>query len=120
MLRGPRLQLTILFALLTDGDILQRNPLMQTTIADVILTHMDTLASQLTHVVPWVKHLSDDERAEFLADLAQACVHVRHTGQRETLVEVFEDWEATAQCVGDKQLTDRLLASMADQDYAPR
>jgi hypothetical protein len=92
---------------------------MQTTVADVITTHMEVLAKQLTHVLPWVKYLSHDERADLLADLAQACVQIRQTGQTDALLEVLEDWEATAQCLGDKQLTDRLLTSVTEQDYKP-
>jgi hypothetical protein len=90
---------------------------MHTTIADMLVTQLGALANQLAHVLPWVKSLNEDERADLLADLAQACVQVRHTGQSHALLEVLEDWEATAHAVGDKQLTDRLLSSTTVQDY---
>jgi hypothetical protein len=92
---------------------------MYTTIVDVMMTHLETLANQLAHILPWVKSLNEDERAELLADLAQACAQGRHTGQSQVLLAVLEDWEATAQAVGDKQLTDRLLSSTTVQDYTP-
>lgn len=92
---------------------------MYTTVADMLLTQLGALADQLAHVLPWVKHLSEDERAELLADLAQAGAQARHTGQSQPLLAVLEDWEATAQALGDKHLTDRLLSPMTAQDYTP-
>jgi hypothetical protein len=92
---------------------------MQTTIADVMATHLEVIANQLAHVLPWVKHLGDEERVTLLADLAQACVQVRQTGHPQALLEVLEDWEATAQCLGDTLLTSRLLAPMTEQDAIP-
>ena len=92
---------------------------MHTTIADTLVTQLGALADQLVHVLPWVKQLTEDERVAFLADLAQACVQVRHTGQPQPLLEVLEDWEATAQTLGDKQLTERLLSPVTVHDYTP-
>ena len=92
---------------------------MKTTIADVLVTHVEALAQQLTHVLPWVKQLTDDERVELLADLAQACTHVRHTGQTQALLEVLEDWEATAYLVQDSHLIARLQATATEQDAIP-
>ena len=92
---------------------------MPSTIADTLVTQLSALADQLVHVLPWVKQLTEDERAELLADLAQACVQVRQTGQSQPLLEVLEDWEATAQTLGDTQLTERLLSSVTAQDYTP-
>lgn len=92
---------------------------MYTTIVDMMKTHLETLAHQLAHILPWVKSLNDDERANLLADLAQACVQVRQTGQPQALLAVLEDWEATAQAVGDKPLIDRLLSPTTTQDYTP-
>jgi hypothetical protein len=92
---------------------------MPSTIADTLVTQLSALADQLAHALPWVKQLTEDERAELLADLAQACVQVRHTGQSQPLLEVLEDWEATAQTLGDTHLTDRLLSPVTAQDYTP-
>jgi hypothetical protein len=92
---------------------------MQTTIADVIVTQMEALANHLANVLPWVKHLNDDERAELLADLAQARIQVRQTGHSQVLLEVLEDWEATAQVVGDTRLMARLQTPILEQDYTP-
>ena len=92
---------------------------MHTTIADMLVTQLGALADQLAHVLPWVKQLTEDERATLLADLAQACVQVRQTGQSQTLLEVLEDWEATVQTLGDKQLTGRLLSPITAHDYIP-
>jgi hypothetical protein len=91
---------------------------MHTTMADMLLTHLGTLADQLAHVLPWAEHLNTDERTELLADLAQACLQARQTGQSAALQEVLEDWEATAQAV-DKPLTNCVLASLTEQDYTP-
>jgi hypothetical protein len=93
--------------------------MMQTTIADVIATHIEVLANQLAHVLPWVKHLNEDERAALLADLAQACTQVRQTGESQALLEVLEDWEATAQLLSDTRLRDRLQSPTTEQDYVP-
>ncbi len=82
---------------------------MYTIIVDMMMTHLETLANQLAHILPWVKSLNEDERVNLLADLAQACVQARQTGQSQALLEVLEDWEATAQALGDKHLIDRLL-----------
>jgi hypothetical protein len=92
---------------------------MQTTIADVLMTHLEALANQLAHLLPWVKHLNEEERATLLADLTQASMQVRQTGEPQVLLDILEDWEATARCVSDKHLTDRLLASTSEQDYTP-
>jgi hypothetical protein len=92
---------------------------MYTTIADMLVTHLGALADQLAHVLPWAKQLTEDERTALLADLAQACVQARQTGQPQLILEVLEDWEATAQVVGDTHLTDRLLSPIAVQDYTP-
>ena len=90
---------------------------MQTTLADVLVTHIDALAGQLAHVLPWVKHLNACEQAELLADLAQACVQVRRTGDHQEVMAVLEDWEATALLVSDESLVDRLQASKASHEY---
>ena len=92
---------------------------MQTTLADVLVTHIDALAGQLAHVLPWVKHLNASEQAELLADLAQACVQVRRTGDHQEVVAVLEDWEATALLVSDKSLADSLQALKASHEYSP-
>jgi hypothetical protein len=92
---------------------------MPTTITDMLVAQLGALADQLAHVLPWVKQLTEEERVALLADLAQACVQVRQTGHAQPLLEVLEDWEATAQVVGDKQLTDRLLSPITAQDYTP-
>ena len=90
---------------------------MQTTLADVLVTHIDALAGQLAHVLPWVKHLNTCEQAELLADLAQACVQVRRSGDHQALVVVLEDWEATALLVSDEPLVDHLQAPKASHEY---
>ena len=90
---------------------------MQTTLADVLMTHIDTLAGQLAHVLPWVKHLNASEQVELLADLTQACVQSRRTGDHQTLMTVLEDWEATALLVSDASLVGRLQAPKASHDY---
>jgi hypothetical protein len=92
---------------------------MHTTIVDMMMTHLETLANQLAHSLPWVKALNEDDRASLLADLAQACVQVRQTGQSQALIEVLEDWEATVQALGDKHLMDRLLAPTTTHDCTP-
>jgi hypothetical protein len=68
--------------------------LMQTPSVDLTATYMEAFVNQLAHALPWVKHLSDDEHADLLADLAQACAQTRQTGQADVLLEVLEDWEA--------------------------
>lgn len=92
---------------------------MQTTLADVLVTHIDALAGQLAHVLSWVKHLNTGEQAELLADLAQACVQVRRTGDHQEVVAVLEDWEATAMLVSNESFVDRLQAPKASHDYIP-
>jgi len=92
---------------------------MYTTIVDTLMTQLGALADQLAPVLPWVRHLTEDERAALLVDLAQAWAQVRQTGQSQPLLAVLEDWEATAQALGDKQLTDRLLSPMTAHDYTP-
>src|SRR5262249_7337259 len=90
---------------------------MQTTLADVLMTHIDALAGQLAHVLPWVKHLNSREQVELLADLAQACVQARRTGDHQTLMAALEDWEATALLVSDGSFVDRLQRSQAPHEY---
>ena len=90
---------------------------MQTTLADVLVTHIDTLAGQLAHVLPWVKHLNASEQVELLADLAQACVQARRTGDHQALVAILEDWEATALLVSDEPFVGRLQAPKASHEY---
>ena len=90
---------------------------MQTPIADMLVTQLGALADQLAQALPWVTSLTEEERADFLADLVQAYAQVRHTGQSQALLAVLEDWEATAHVVSDKHLTDQLLSSTTAQDY---
>ena len=90
---------------------------MQTTLADVLVTHIEVLAGQLSHVLPWVKHLNASEQVELLADLAQACVQVRRTGDHQEIVAVLEDWEATALLISEKSLADSLQAPKASHEY---
>src|SRR5215831_17732966 len=92
---------------------------MYTTIVDMMMTHLATLANELAHSLPWGKSLNEDDRASLLADLAQACVQVRQTGQSQALLEVLEDWEATVQALEDEHLMDRLLSPTTTQDYTP-
>ena len=90
---------------------------MQTTLADVLMTLIDTLAGKLTHVLPWVKHLNACEQVELLADLAQACVHARRSGDHQALMTALEDWEATALLVSDTSLVHRLQTSQPPHEY---
>ena len=92
---------------------------MDMTIVDLLMIHLETLANQLAHILPWEKSLNADDRASLLADLAQACVQVRQTGQSQALLEILEDWEATVQALEDEHLMDRLLSPTTTQDYTP-
>lgn len=92
---------------------------MQTTVADMLASYLDAVAMELARLLPWVKHFNDTERAEFLAEVSHAYAQSRQTGQTDMLLEVLEDWEATARCVEREEVLSRLQAPAREQDYTP-
>lgn len=92
---------------------------MPTPIAEVISTHLDVFEQQLASVLPWITALTDAERAAFLADLIQASMHVKHTGETQVLLEVLEDWEATARLIQDPQMMAHLQVRTTEQETLP-
>ena len=76
---------------------------MPSLVADNVLISLDELARHLESLLPWVKQLNIEERAELLSDLTQAWLQVRQTGNIQALTEVLEDWEATAEALQDSQ-----------------
>ena len=92
---------------------------MPDSISDAVLAHIDGIASRLAELLPWVKHLNTAEQAELLADLTQAWVQVRQTGQTQALTEVLEDWEATAEALQDSQFMHTWQQPHRPDDYVP-
>ena len=87
---------------------------MPTTLADVMATHVESLAEQLTHLLPWVKELTAQEQVALLADLTAAYGQMAQDGDRTALLTVLEDWEATAQVLRDPDVAHHLQTPHSD------
>ena len=92
---------------------------MPTTLADVLATHVASLAEQLTHLLPWVKELEAAEQVALLADLTTAYGQRGPDGDRTALLTVLEDWEATVQVRRDPALASHLRTPAPAEEYVP-
>jgi hypothetical protein len=92
---------------------------MHTTIVEEISTHLEEYAQFLVSVLPWVSLLTDPERAALLADLSTASMHFKRTGERQMLLDVLEDWAATARLLEDPQMLARVQARPTEQETLP-
>jgi hypothetical protein len=92
---------------------------MPTTLADVLITQVESLAERLTSLFPWVKELTAQDQVAFLADLTAAYGQMVHDGDRTALLTVLEDWEATAQVLRAPDVAHHLQGPKAATEYVP-
>lgn len=60
---------------------------------------------------PWVRHLAEDERRQFLQELAYVA------DVPAELYRVIVEWRATAQILADRALTAQLTRPFPDEDH---
>ena len=92
---------------------------MPTTLADVLVTQVESLAEQLTRLLPWVKDLPAHDQVALLADLTGAYGQMMQDGDRAALLTVLEDWEATAHVLRDPVVAHHLQAPTVATEYVP-
>jgi hypothetical protein len=92
---------------------------MPTTLADVLATQVESLAEQLTRVLPWVKELTTQDQVALLADLTAAYRQMQQDGDRTALLTVLEDWEATAYVLRAPGVAHHLQVPKAATEYVP-
>ncbi|MEU2428192.1 prevent-host-death family protein [Streptomyces sp. NPDC007861] len=71
----------------------------------------------LPSVFPWVRHLSDDEVRQFVAELVDATQDVVHLDVHTNLHRVIVEWRATARILADPDLTAELTRPLPDEDH---
>ncbi|MGI5154484.1 hypothetical protein [Microbispora sp. CA-102843] len=68
-------------------------------------------------VFPWVRHLDDDERQQFVRDLVDATYDAIDLDVHATLHRVIVEWRATARILADPALTAQLTRALPDEDH---
>jgi hypothetical protein len=71
----------------------------------------------LPAVFPWVRHLSQDERREFVGELVDATRDAVDLDVHATLHRVIVEWRATARILADPALTAELTRELPDEDH---
>lgn len=71
----------------------------------------------LPSVFPWVRHLSDDEVAQFVRELVDATHDAVHLDVHANLHRVVVEWRATARILADPELTRQLTRRLPDEDH---
>ncbi|GIH48999.1 hypothetical protein SAMN05421833_104282 [Microbispora rosea] len=68
-------------------------------------------------VFPWVRHLNDDEKQQFVRDLVDATHDAIDLDVHATLHRVVVEWRATARILADPALTEQLTRALPDEDH---
>jgi hypothetical protein len=68
-------------------------------------------------VFPWVRHLSAEERREFVRDIVDATRDAVDLDVHATLHRVTVEWRATARILADPALTAQLTRPLPDEDH---
>ena len=76
------------------------------------------IAAAVAQVFPWVRHLTEAERADFAAELTGALSDAADLGIDATVREVVAGWRATARIKADPDLHARALAP-TEGDFGP-
>lgn len=92
---------------------------MDNPVTDQVLSYLDEVALHLDSLLPWVKHLNTAERVELLADLTQAWAQCRQTGDMQALINVLEEWQATAEALTDPDFMQAWRQPYDPTDYVP-
>lgn len=65
----------------------------------------------------WINKLSPLHLRIFLVEFADACKNACLRGEWDAVMEVLEDWEATAQLDANPKLAQKLMAPPEKKDY---
>ncbi|MEU7688893.1 hypothetical protein OHB01_05300 [Microbispora hainanensis] len=68
-------------------------------------------------VFPWVRHLNDEEKQQFVRDLVDATHDAIDLDVHATLHRVVVEWRATARILADPALTEQLTRALPDEDH---
>ena len=71
----------------------------------------------LPTVFPWVRHLSLDEKREFVQELVDATRDAVELDVHATLHRLIVEWRATARVLADPSLTAQLTRALPDDDH---
>ncbi|MEV4107265.1 hypothetical protein [Nonomuraea sp. NPDC049695] len=71
----------------------------------------------LPAVFSWARHLSAEERREFVQDIVHATRDAADLDVHATLHRVVAEWRATARILADPALTARLTSPLPDDDH---
>ncbi|MFD3594752.1 hypothetical protein ACFWU5_18675 [Nocardia sp. NPDC058640] len=85
-----------------------------------VLLHLphDAAALALLDEYPWIDHLPDDAKREFVRDFARAFQASAELGEWSLLTRVLHEWRSTAQVFADPTLAKQLAAPI-DDDFGP-
>jgi hypothetical protein len=76
-----------------------------------------TVLGILPKVFPWARHLSEDERRQFLDELVEATSDAVELDVPATLHRVIVEWRATARILADPALTAELTRPLPEEDH---
>ncbi|WP_449061500.1 hypothetical protein [Planomonospora algeriensis] len=71
----------------------------------------------LPAVFPWARHLSTDERREFVQELVDATRDAADLDVHAALHRVIVEWRATARILADPALTAQLTRPLPEEDH---
>ncbi|WP_328676637.1 hypothetical protein OG905_23060 [Streptomyces sp. NBC_00322] len=71
---------------------------------------------ELPSVVPWVRHLSDDEVRQFVQELAETAHTDVDVNVQADFHRVIAEWRATARILADPELTAQLMRPLPEDD----
>ncbi|GAB3144141.1 hypothetical protein [Microbispora hainanensis] len=71
-------------------------------------------------VFPWVRHLNDEEKQQFVRDLVDATHDAIDLDVHATLHRVVVEWRATARILADPALTEQLTRALPDRQHRLR
>lgn len=71
----------------------------------------------LPEVFPWVRHLSEEEKREFVQELVDATRDAVDLDVHATLHRVIVEWRATARILADPALTAQLTRALPEEDH---
>ncbi len=84
-----------------------------------LMSKLRDLFSDISHRLdwffPWCVHLDNGERQAFLIDLLQAV----HTQDAQQLQTVVQEWQATAEALGNPEFMKAWRGSDNPDDYVP-
>jgi len=69
--------------------------------------------------LPWMKHLNDEEKLEFITELVEGIDEATKTNSWNEVDIILEDWKATAETLANPKVMSALTTRRSKSEFVP-